>query len=151
MRPHSAAWRRNSSDRFIAYLVEAAYTLSDKFKGSFTVPAFLNKDMLRDVPAPAVHGPKTLQNSLGSSRFGRSKSAPIVHGKHAGTVALPHRCRAASADTAAMLFWVWLASGPIKMRKDSAGGRAKTGNRAKSQNAAKQTPAFIEGVRIIRA
>jgi hypothetical protein len=64
---------------------------------------------------------------------------------------VPHRCRAASADTAAMLFWVWLASGPIKMRKDSAGGRAKTGNRAKSQNAAKQTPAFIEGVRIIRA
>jgi hypothetical protein len=105
----------------------------------------------KDVPAPAVHGPKTLQNSLGSSRFGRSKSAAIVHGKHAGTVALPHRCRAASADTAAMLFWVWLASGPIKMRKDSAGGRAKTGNRAKSQNAAKQTPAFIEGVRIIRA
>jgi hypothetical protein len=49
-----------------------------------------------------------------------------------------------------MLFWVWLASGPIKMRKDSAGGRAKTGNRAKSQNAAKQTPAFIEGVRIIQ-
>jgi hypothetical protein len=47
MRPHSAAWRRNSSDRFIAYLVEAAHTLSDKFKGSFTVPAFLNKDMLR--------------------------------------------------------------------------------------------------------
>ena len=104
----------------------------------------------KDAPAPAVHGPETLQNSLGSSRFGRSKSAPIVHGKHAGTVALPHRCRAASADTAAMLFWVWLASGPIKMRKDSAGGRAKTGDRAKSQNAAKQTPAFIEGVRIVR-
>jgi hypothetical protein len=47
MRPHSAAWRRNSSDRFIAYLVEAAHTLSDKFKGSFTVPAFVNEDMLR--------------------------------------------------------------------------------------------------------
>jgi hypothetical protein len=47
MRPHSAAWRRNSSDRFIAYLVEAAHTLSDKFKGSLTVPAFVNKEMLR--------------------------------------------------------------------------------------------------------
>jgi hypothetical protein len=36
-------------------------------------------------------------------------------------VPLPHRCRAASADTAAMLFWALLASGPIKMRK--AGGQ----------------------------
>jgi hypothetical protein len=28
--------------------------------------------------------------------FDRPKSAPIVHRKHAGTVPLPHRCRAAS-------------------------------------------------------
>jgi hypothetical protein len=74
------------------------------------------------------------------------KSAPIVHGKHAGTVALPYRCRAASVDTAAMLFWVWLASGPIKMRKNSACGWAKTGNRAKSQNAAKQTPGALHKI-----
>jgi hypothetical protein len=45
-----------------------------------------------------------------------------------------------------MLFWVWLASGPIKMRKNSAGGRAKTGNRAKSQNAAKQTPGALHKI-----
>jgi hypothetical protein len=45
-----------------------------------------------------------------------------------------------------MLFWVWLASGPIKMRQDSAGGRAKTGNRAKSQNAAKQTPGALHKI-----
>jgi hypothetical protein len=41
MRPHSAAWRRNSSDGFIAYLVEGAHALSFKFKGSFAVPAFI--------------------------------------------------------------------------------------------------------------
>jgi hypothetical protein len=46
---------------------------------------------------PAVNRPKTLQNQQGFSRFGRPKSAPIVHRKHAGTVPLPHRCRAASA------------------------------------------------------
>jgi hypothetical protein len=40
MRPHSAAWRRNSSDGFIAYLVEGALAASVKFKGSFAVPAF---------------------------------------------------------------------------------------------------------------
>jgi hypothetical protein len=45
-----------------------------------------------------------------------------------------------------MLFWVWLASGPIKMRKNSAGGRAKTGNRAKSRNAAKQTPSTLHKI-----
>jgi hypothetical protein len=50
-----------------------------------------------------------------------------------------------------MLFWALLASGPIKMRKGLAGGRAKTGNGAKSQHATYQTPAFIEGVRIMRA
>ena len=32
--------------------------------------------------------------------FDRPKSAPIVHRKHAGTVPLPHRCRAASATRA---------------------------------------------------
>jgi hypothetical protein len=36
-----------------------------------------------------------------------------------------------------------LASGQIKMRKGSAGGRAKAGNGAKSQNATKQTPAAL--------
>lgn len=51
---------------------------------------------------PAVNGPKTLQNQQGFSRFGRPKSAPIVHRKHAGTVPLPHRCRAASATRAGM-------------------------------------------------
>jgi hypothetical protein len=40
MRPHSAACRRNSSAGFIAYLIQAARAPSDKFKGSFTVPAF---------------------------------------------------------------------------------------------------------------
>jgi hypothetical protein len=48
----------------------------------------------------AVNRPKTLQNQQGFSRFGRPKSAPIVHRKHAGTVPLPHRCRAASATRA---------------------------------------------------
>jgi hypothetical protein len=38
MRPHSAACRRNSSAKFIAYLVEAAR--AEKFKGSVTVPVF---------------------------------------------------------------------------------------------------------------
>jgi ProQ/FINO family len=46
---------------------------------------------------PAVNGPKTLQNQQGFSRFGRPKGAPIVHRKHAGTLPLPHRCRADSA------------------------------------------------------
>jgi hypothetical protein len=41
--------------------------------------------------------PKTLQNPQGFSRFDRPNSAPIVHRKHAYTVPLPHRCRAASA------------------------------------------------------
>jgi hypothetical protein len=41
-----------------------------------------------------------VQNQQGFSRFGRPKSAPIVHRKHAGTVPLPHRCRAASATRA---------------------------------------------------
>ena len=54
----------------------------------------------RCVSVPAVNGPKTLQNQQGFSRFGRPKSAPIVHRKHAGTVPLPHRCRAASATRA---------------------------------------------------
>ena len=45
-----------------------------------------------------------------------------------------------------MLFWALLASGPIKMRKGLAGGRAKTGNRAKSQNAAKQTPGALHKI-----
>ena len=30
MRPHSAAWRRNSSDGFIAYLVEAAHAMAEE-------------------------------------------------------------------------------------------------------------------------
>jgi hypothetical protein len=51
----------------------------------------------RCASVPAVNRPKTLQNQQGFSRFGRPKSAPIVHRKHAGTVPLPHRCRAASA------------------------------------------------------
>jgi len=49
------------------------------------------------------------------SRFGRPKSAPIVHRKHAGTVPLPHRYRAASPDTAGDV--AFPASGPIKMRR----------------------------------
>ena len=47
MRPHSAAWRRNSSDGFIAYLVEAARPQN---KSSKVAPRFrrsANKDMLR--------------------------------------------------------------------------------------------------------
>jgi hypothetical protein len=47
----------------------------------------------RCASVPAVNGPKTLQNLQGFSCFGRPKSAPIVHRKHAGTVPLPHRCR----------------------------------------------------------
>ena len=43
---------------------------------------------------PAVNGPKTLQNQQGFSRFGRPKSAPIVHRKHAGSAATaPLSCR----------------------------------------------------------
>ena len=54
----------------------------------------------RCASVPAVNGPKTLQNPQGFSRFGRPTSAPIVHRKHAGTVPLPHRRRAASATRA---------------------------------------------------
>jgi hypothetical protein len=32
-----------------------------------------------------------MENPQGFSRFGRPKSAPIVHRKHGGTVPLPHR------------------------------------------------------------
>jgi hypothetical protein len=54
------------------------------------LPSFATR--LIALRATAVHGPKTLQNPQGFSRFDRPKSAPIVHRKHAGTVPLPHRC-----------------------------------------------------------
>jgi len=92
-------------------------------------PLDLQKIAKKDAPGPAVHRPKTLQNPQGFSRFGRPKSAPIVHRKHAGTVPVPHRCRAASADTAAMLFWASLASaGSRRARAHPAEGGPKKRN-----------------------
>ena len=65
--------------------------------GGFWDPATSLARKKRCASVPAVNGPKTLQNQQGFSRFGRPKSAPIVHRKHAGTVPLPHHCRAATA------------------------------------------------------
>jgi hypothetical protein len=87
-----AAWYSTSDCRGKAASIYSASSAPAKRE--------LPRPKKRCASVPAVNGPKTLQNPQGFSRFGRPKSAPIVHRKHAGTVPLPHRCRAASATRA---------------------------------------------------